>query len=101
MGSAQGSAQPNWQAEGAGIAEADPVTREPSSRRGTRFSARPCGPLRFNSAREMLVVMCTLPVLAGENISSLSAFASYWDQVTTRLPKLALSSAIGSFPGRL
>ena len=66
MGSAQGSAQPNWQAEGAGIAEADPVTREPSSRGGTRFSARLCGPLRFNSAREMLVVMCTLPVLAGE-----------------------------------
>lgn len=66
VASRRGFAQPNWQAEGAGIAEADPVTREPSSRGSTRFSARPCGALRFTSAREMLVVMCTLPALAGD-----------------------------------
>ncbi len=70
MGAAQGSAQPNWQAEGAGIAEADPVTRERSSPGRHSFQRASCGALRFNSAREMLVVMCTLPVLVGTSITT-------------------------------
>jgi hypothetical protein len=59
--------------------------------------------IHANSAREVLVKMCTLPLLAGENIGILSAFPGFEHRTARGLRKSVVprgpTSARGSMRG--